>query len=262
LKQNDSWKTWLLVVALLIFAGVASAVVPFLLDQAGDTAKPDTERAETVITIDVEEYVIGDKLNEIGFIKKYIDGRRLTSWQAFGMLSGFTLVSIGGAGLVLALVSMLFSRQVSSVLSDEGYKAAQAKLTKRDQASVKSLMQERASSEPESGSRAYWPVVVTSSLVLLIVWVVGIVLGNSILEGATWSIANTTINVSTIVTATLLLIAGLVIVLITRQRGPGGIYGDSTDGMPVNWGIIWVIVSGMLTVGLGTGISVALQSGG
>jgi hypothetical protein len=43
-------------------------------------------------------------------------------------------------------------------------------------------------------------------------------------------------------------------------RKPEEINPEATDYQPVSWGWVWVIVSGLLIVGLGTGLAVTLFS--
>ena len=70
MSNRESWKTWAAVAALLIFAGVASAVVPLLLDQADDGASTtEAAREPWETTIDVSQLpFIGVVLVEIPFI--------------------------------------------------------------------------------------------------------------------------------------------------------------------------------------------------
>jgi len=82
LSKNESWKTWILVAALLIFAGLASATVPFLVDQLSASREAESETlAEshpTVTTVDVSQLpFIGEVLVEIPFIAANIQAYRL-----------------------------------------------------------------------------------------------------------------------------------------------------------------------------------------
>ena len=45
-------------------------------------------------------------------------------------------------------------------------------------------------------------------------------------------------------------------------RDPEDLESHESDLKPVNWGAIWVIVTGLLVVGIGTGLAIALSPAG
>lgn len=265
LKQSESLKTWGIVFVLLIFAGLASAVVPLIVDELGaGSSETESENADeaTAIILDVENMLLGDELMQITLIAEQINGRSLEVWQALAIISGIVLIAVGSLGLILTLVAIILSRMISTVYADEGFQKAQSELEKKQQALLKERQQNQPAVErDEPEARARGAAYVFSFIFLLFVWIVGLVLGANTLDGGTLQIGTFSLSASTLLNIVLVLVTLLALVLAARRQGAARLFSGKTENMPVNWGIIWVIVSGLLIVGLGTGAAIALTSG-
>ena len=64
-----------------------------------------------------------------------------------------------------------------------------------------------------------------------------------------------------VINGILILITIVVLVLTARARKPGALDNPENDNDPVNWGYIWILLSGLIIVGIGTGLAIALRSG-
>jgi Flp pilus assembly protein TadB len=266
LGKSESWKTWIIVIGLLIFAGLASAAWLWLSNQEST----ESERQEMVvesesepITIQVKDYVLGNDLLQLDFISKNVDGQQVDAGMAFLIISGIVIAVVGATGLLIALVTFFFNRGVTKVYGDESYQAATITLDQRQKTWIKDHQQEQpraAEVEPEQRSR--WSFLATSLLIIIIVWIAGLIAGFTLLKDTTWEIAGLEVSAATVVNLTLILTTIIILYAVARSHEPDELDGSTTDNQPVNWGTIWVILSGLLIVGAGTGAAIALRAAG
>lgn len=263
--MRKNWITWVIVAAALIFAGVASAVVPFLLDQADSNQQSEAivPSHPTVTTIDVSQLpFIGEVLVEIPFIAENIQGQPITLAQAFGIAFGVVLVSTGVVGILLTIPALLLSRLVTNVYADEDFQAKESELENRQQALLKEKQQAQPPVEATDPARlarykANSFIVLFLVLILVTSFTVTVVYFNE----TSWTIAGQEFSGALIINLLVLLFSLLVLYLVFRRRDPTEIDSEEQDSRPVNWGTIWVIVTGLLIVGIGTGLAIALTPG-
>jgi hypothetical protein len=264
LNRSESWKTWIIVAGLLIFAGIASATIPFLIDQLNNSDEPSTSREThpTVTTIDVSELpFIGEVLVEIPFIAENIQGLSITLLQAFGVIFGVVLVTVGAFGVLITLLVFIPSRWINNVYADKGYQEAQTELEERQKASLKNLQQEQPLAEPvEAERRIRWSAVTFGLIVVVLVWVTSVLLAFGLFQNETISIGGFDISAVALLSLVSVVVTIIVLYLALRRRDPTELETAESDNKPVNWGAIWVIVTGLLVVGIGTGLAIAFTS--
>ncbi|KPK13610.1 MAG: hypothetical protein AMJ56_01590 [Anaerolineae bacterium SG8_19] len=264
MNRSESWKTWIVVAGLLIFAGIASATIPFLIDQLNNSDEPSTSREThpTVTTIDVSELpFIGEVLVEIPFIAENIQGLSITLLQAFGVIFGVVLVTVGAFGVLITLLVFIPSRWINNVYADKGYQEAQTELEERQKASLKNLQQEQPLAEPvEAERRIRWSAVTFGLIVVVLVWVTSVLLAFGLFQNETISIGGFDISAVAFLSLVSVVVTIIVLYLALRRRDPTELETAESDNKPVNWGAIWVIVTGLLVVGIGTGLAIAFTS--
>lgn len=264
MNRSESWKTWIVVAGLLIFAGIASATIPFLIDQLNNSDEPSTSREThpTVTTIDVSELpFIGEVLVEIPFIAENIQGLSITLLQAFGVIFGVVLVTVGAFGVLITLLVFIPSRWINNVYADKGYQEAQTELEERQKASLKNLQQEQPLAEPvEAERRIRWSAVTFGLIVVVLVWVTSVLLAFGLFQNETISIGGFDISAVALLSLVSVVVTIIVLYLALRRRDPTELETAESDNKPVNWGAIWVIVTGLLVVGIGTGLAIAFTS--
>lgn len=264
MNRSESWKTWIVVAGLLIFAGIASATIPFLIDQLNNSDEPSTSREThpTVTTIDVSELpFIGEVLVEIPFIAENIQGLSITLLQAFGVIFGVVLVTVGAFGVLITLLVFIPSRWINNVYADKGYQEAQIELEERQKASLKNLQQEQPLAEPvEAERRIRWSAVTFGLIVVVLVWVTSVLLAFGLFQNETISIGGFDISAVALLSLVSVVVTIIVLYLALRRRDPTELETAESDNKPVNWGAIWVIVTGLLVVGIGTGLAIAFTS--
>ena len=265
MSNRESWKTWAALAALLIFAGLASAIVPILLDQA-DEGDSSTEVAREPLetTIDVSQLpFIGEVLVEIPFVAENIQGQTITALQAFGIAFGVVLVGVGAVGLLITLLTVLFDRLANGVYGDERYQEATVELQQREKARVKELQQGQPPSVgPEKKVRSRWSMGIYAFIFLLFVWIIGLAVGTVYFGDTEVEILGASISAATLLNLVLVLLTIVILYFALRRRDPEELENPASDSNPVNWGYIWIIVSGLLIVGIGAGAAMATRGGG
>ena len=261
MKRSDTWKTWIVIIGLLVFTGLATAGYLWF---SGKEETQSATQAEAVdretepITVSIGDYVLGDELLGIPFIKDSIEGVQLNPWLV--VIASFILVAllVGGMGTVLALISFFTSRQVAKVYADEEYQQSVAALSQHDKEVIKDLQETRpvvAAEEPER--RLRWSLIVTALMIITLVWVTGLIFGVAFLGDATWHIFGADVSVVTIINFALVAITIAIIGYTIRAHEPGELDSSKTDYNPVNWSYVWIIISGALILGIGAGLAIA-----
>lgn len=264
MNRSESWKTWIVVAGLLIFAGFASAIIPYLVDQLNNDDEPVTLREShpTATTVDVSELpFIGEVLVEIPFIAENIQGLPITLLQAFGMAFGVVLVAVGATGVLITLLVFLPSRWINNVYADEGFREAQTEFEQREKASLKDRQQVQPAAESiEAERRKGWSAMTLSLIIVVLVWVTSVLLAFGLFQNETISVGSLHISAVALLSLISVVITIVVLYLVFRRRDPTELETAESDNKPVNWGTLWVIVTGLLVVGIGTGLAIAFTA--
>jgi len=265
LSNRGSLKTWAVVAVVLIFAGLASAIVPFLLDQSGaeNASSEEVAREPLETTLDVSQLpFIGEVLVEIPFIADNIQGLPITALQAFGVILGAVLVGVGATGVLITVLVLVFDRFVSRVYAEEDYQTATTELQQREKDRIKQLQSDKPTpAGPEKEVRSRWSIGVYAFIFLLFVWIIGLMAGAVYLSDTAVEILGLSISGTAALNLVLGLFTIVILVLALRKRDPDELENPASDNNPINWGYIWVIVSGLLIVGLGAGAALVLRGG-
>jgi uncharacterized membrane protein (DUF485 family) len=263
LNIPDSWKNWIIAIGLLIFAGLASATWLWFSsqDSGSEGASAEVPAAEPLpVVIQFKDYVLGSDLLQIDAVSE-LDGTTITQGQVVIVAFIVTTVVVVGLGVILTLLSWFTSRQVTAVESDEDYLAAINVLNDRQKELVKELKGEQPTNQPQAAAkRAGWSWFATSLLIIILVWITGLILGVTFLDDVTWNIFGLEVNASSAVNLILILITAVILYVYVRRRDPTDLQSGKTDYQPINWGTVWIVVTGLLIVGIGTGLAVAMRS--
>jgi hypothetical protein len=262
LNRSDTWKTWAIVIGLLLFTAIASATWLWLSNQ--EESQPESQVAAVdegtePITISIGDYVLGKELLDIPFVSEYIEGRQLNPWLVVGV--SFVLLAglIGAMGLGLALLSLITSRQVSKVYADEDFQKSVAALNQRDIESLREIQESSPKvTTPAPQKRLRWSIVTTSFLILIMVWITGLVFGVAFFGDTAWEILGLEVSAVAVINLILVAITIIILALTIRAHEPGELDSSKTDYNPVNWNYVWIILSGALIVGIGAGLAIAM----
>jgi hypothetical protein len=263
--MRDSWKNWIIILGLLVFAGLASAGWLWLSEELSTGESKELQQVEeepVVITLDVQNALLGEDLMKIPFIRDNIDGLQLTASQAIILAAVVTVFGVGAIGVPLAILSVLLGRQSAKVYADESYQAHVTELENRKKAWLKEWNQEQPVSKEESPVQtSRWSKWATSIVILIFVWIGGLLLGNAIFQGEEVEIGGQLVNPVAILNLFLILLTVVTLVAVFRSNPAADPDSNVTDYRPVNWGWVWVVLSGVLIVGMGIGLAVAMRPG-
>lgn len=264
MNLRESWKTWILVAGLLIFAGIASATIPFLVEQLGNRDEPVSlrEASPTITTVEVSELpFIGEVLVEIPFIAENIQGLPITILQAFGVVFGVVLFAVGATGVLITLLVFIPSRWINNVYADEEYQESQNELVQRERA----ILKERQEVQPVAGSTEVekskqWSSFTLGLIIVILVWVTSVLLAFGLFQNETITIGSLEFNAVAFFSLISVVITIVILYLAFRRREPAELETAESENKPVNWGTLWVIVTGLIVVGIGTGLAIAFTA--
>jgi hypothetical protein len=264
--------TWLIIIGLILVGGLASAVWPAIsaqlnIGRAGELAAAEADPEPIVFNI--EDHLLGEEIMTLigdapqgvqDFVSNNINGREITYPVAIGI---FTALAVGGLialGLPLAIIYTRLESSAAAVQEDEEYKAAVSTLGKRQTAELKEKQQAKpARTEGDEASDRRGFAYTMAFLGIVVAWVVGTVIGHLILVESSDQITNPVGNA----TLAVVIIAVVGYFLYFRFiRKPEEIDPAESDYAPVSWGWVWVVVSGLLIVGVGAGLALNMINSG
>ena len=169
---------------------------------------------------------------------------------------------MGAVGLLITVLALLFDRLVKRVYSDEGYQESRAELQEREKARTKELQQGHPTAAgPKKETRSRWSMGVYAFIFLLFVWIGGLIVGAVYLSESEVDFFGLTMSAANAFNLVLVLLTIVILFLALRRRDPEELENPSSDNNPVDWGYIWVVVSGLLIVGIGAGAAWATRGG-
>lgn len=271
MDRNDNRTTWLIIIGLIVVGGLASAVWPTISAQlnvgrAGELAatRPEPEP----IVIEVEDHLLGEELLGLpvlgDFLSNNIDGLELSRPVAIGILVAVTVGSLVILGLPLAIIYTRLESSAVSIQEDESFKEAVSTLENRQKEELKERQKDspaRVEGDEVEDRRGF--AYTMAFMGIIFAWVVGTVIGHAAYGGDMIETDNGLVNPVSIVSLVVLIITLVGFFVYFRFiRKPEEIDPAETDYSPVTWGWIWVIVSGMLIVGVGVGLALNIMSSG
>jgi hypothetical protein len=181
----------------------------------------------------------------------------LTSAEALAILFGIVAALVIGTGVVLAFAYTLLDKQVTALSEDEEVQAQLAALNERDKEKMKQLSEARSVHPIPEHKMPRWSVLSTSLIILLFVVFFGMLINVTFVPEGQYEISGRLVNSSLPVVGGFLVVA--IALLIWRMR-PQSLDGfEATDSASIPWDFIWVLLSGLLVVGLGIGALVYLN---
>lgn len=186
------------------------------------------------------------------------DSVSLTGLQAAAVLGGIVVAVVVGAGVVLTFAYAQLSKQVTTVTESEEYQSQTAALAELDRAKTIKLRNNRTAGDVPEHKMPRWSVLSTSLLILLLV------LMSAMLINSTFVPSGEYLNDAGEIASSAMPIVGgsiliALLVLFLRMRPQALNRFEETDNDPIPWDAVWVILTGMLVVGLGIGFVVYLN---
>ena len=195
----------------------------------------------TPATVDVSRLV--SELGSMLGLNVSLGIEPINTWLFF---IGSTVVVIGSVVAVGALLAFLFklgSRMVTRTKESEEYQSAENELANRETAAIKQLSTDQPADPIPSHDRPVWSAISTIAIIVMFFVFAGITIAWNIdAEAAnlvTWAVGSSLVG----------LIIGLLMISPKRIEAI-----DSKDAEPIPWGSVWVVISGLVILGMGLGV--------
>lgn len=238
MNAKESVKNWIAIFVILVVTSLLAAAWPListLFQPTGSRVNALPPRIPNV-TLPFTDVTVN------GFV-------------AVLLLAAIVIGAVVGTGFVLRLLYVLLTRQVEAVKESKTYRAKAANLEKKEAEIIKALRNGRAGTPMPPHKLPRWSVVSTSLIVLLFTWTFSMILSNSLVpRGASIQIFGLSIGLATLIVVGLLLLALVILALWLRPQRLDAI--DTTDAGPIPWDAIWIILTGLIVVGIGLGLVV------
>jgi len=240
-----------IIVVLLLVVGAATVILPAIQEQiVGSTSNLDMalETENESLEIDLGGYLLGEELVQIEPLNDFLNGQEI---NPLILLVG-SLVLVGGAvvtfGLVLAVIMRLLDRTVANTYNDEGYREASKNLETREKEENKELAKTQPPTDIPDHVRPRSRAYTFIGLILFLVGIVALIVAESL---------NVDIQVEIFVVG-VTIVAALAAFLVIRPEqftDP-----EKENAATINWSTVWVLLSGLIFLGIGMGLLVAVRS--
>ena len=269
MKSFETLRTWLIIAALLLFTGAASLGWLALSERRAE-AFFETEQAfgadiglpfETdmdPVTIELEDYLLGEVLVGAPLIQR-LDGVQVNPLLLAAVLAAITVGGLVAMGLPLAFIYVRLDQETETTKEDPEFQEKWQALEQREKEELKERNERRPAGDGPSHDMPRYRIISTSVAILFFVILVGLALSDTFFPRGEIRIDGSVLNPALPVSAALTVITVLVLIGYYSRHVAAPDTGDEA-GIP--WGAIWVVISGLIFVGIGTGIMLALRSAG
>lgn len=265
MSRNETLRTGLAVLVILVLSGLVTAVWPLLTmptssGSGGVVVEPQTiELSLPSLTLPVVGGVGGDIV--------------LTSLQALGIMAAAIIFPVVVAGLVIGIVYRLLDRQATAVKQSETFQANLSTLEQREKERLSQLNNERKTHDVPEHEMPRWSMISTALTYLFFAILVALLINFSFFpdneldlgEGALYTIfdwlgagiGQGIVNSSSVILLLTLIIMAPILAWRLRPQQAEELQAVDHSGIP--WDSIIVIISGLIVVGLGIGFMLYLN---
>lgn len=244
MRTTESLKSWGAILLLVIIAGSAAVLWPVVADQLGGSSSRVEAEAET-IEISLPVTVLNS------------DSVSLTTLQAMGILLVVVVGAVVVTGVLLSFAYVRLAGQAAALTESEQYTAHVSALNEKQAAEISRLGADRTVAPVPDHKMPRWSVISNSLIVLLFVLLFGMLVNGTFVPESEYVVGGRMINSALPVAGGFVLAA--IALLLWRMRPKAIERVETTDYESIPWDSVWVIISGILVVGLGVGLLVYLN---
>lgn len=241
-------RTWGIVIALLLFSGIASVAWPFISQQLSGGSRVDIPAHSEKIHLSFPVTLPVLNSNEV----------ELGPALAIGILAGITIGGLVVVGGGIAFVTTFLDRLVTNTKQTADYKKGTAALDQKTNARVKAMRSQSPTKPIPSHQMPRWSVVSTSLIFILFMIFVSVAISDTfyphremIFFGSQIDPYNLFIPVSTVLT---------VLVLLGVFRRQVFVKSEKSESAGIPWDTIYLIFTGVVLVGIGIGLMLWLRT--
>lgn len=251
--NENRWATPVIIIVVLVASGFLTVLIPNVIRgiSGSSTAAPagvsipsEPIEAESV-TIEIERYLLGDVLvqNEAlgSYNSKDASERTHGSFRILGVLTALVIGGLAVFTVPIYLFVWLGDRFRTATFTDDDFKTKRKSLAKRVEEKDKAATKLSPSTEVPAHDRPHIQAWVTGVSTVCLAYILGYVLGEGISEGTGGTVANA-----------LAIISIPLSWFFFRPRIIAEI--NAGDYKEINYGFIWVVLSGAIMMGIGVGL--------
>ncbi|MBP6471612.1 MAG: hypothetical protein KA773_14295 [Chloroflexi bacterium] len=254
MNKTESLRNWLVILALLIVTGIATAVWPLLdlgISIGFGPTRPPVEQptvsfpVPALLTAQLGTEIV---LNSTDLFLAFI-----------GMLV-FTLVSIVVVGFILSFLVRQLEKSATAVANSDTYQNHVATLNKRQQEKMKAVRESHAAPHTPKEYIYHLDPISLSLIVLFFVALLGTLIYSELAPTGQFMLFGQTFTSS--LPILIILFAITIPLLIWRARREHLLAIPAKDSAAIPWDFIAVLVTGLLIVGVGLGFMLFINNVG
>ncbi|GAB4159460.1 MAG: hypothetical protein Fur0021_30400 [Candidatus Promineifilaceae bacterium] len=253
--NKNTLRNWGIVIALLIFSGIASVGWPVLRSQLGSSRGGPVRPPQPPLTISIPAPVSGlvpeSILNEEGQLE-------MNPLLAMGVLGALVVGGIVVVGGGLAFVYTRLDQGIVAAKETETFQTTLSNLDKREVERLKASRSQRPSKPTPSHVMPRWSVISTSLIFILFAVFVSTAISDSIYpEGVIITPSGSILN-----THALFILGGVVLtaVILGLLFRPQLLNVDQGETAGIPWDTIYVIITGAIFIVIGVGLVLWLNT--
>lgn len=256
LLNKNTLRNWGIVIALLIFSGIASVGWPVLRSQLGGGGGGPVRPPQPPLTISIPAPVSGlvpeSILNEEG----QLEVNPLLAMGVLGALVVGGIVVVGGG---LAFVYTRLDQGIVAAKETETFQTTLSNLDKREVERVKASRSQRPSKPIPPHVMPRWSVISTSLIFILFAVFVSTAISDSIYpEGVIITQSGSILNAHTLFILGGVILTAVILGLLFRPQLLNVVDQGEAAGIP--WDTIYVIITGAIFIVIGVGLVLWLNT--
>jgi uncharacterized membrane protein YeiB len=240
---------WAVVIAILLFSGFVAAIWPLVTSFGGGASSGITFEPETIIiTIPPLPLIPGLEGGQIIM---------LPSLVAFAIIAFLVTGAVVVFGLIISVLIIPLSKQVTKVNSSEKFQERNANLQQREEEKLAHKQEGRTAAASQQHDYSHWSVMATSMAILMFAVFLGLLFAATLFPSGQFTEQDQIINISGVVAGAFFLVTLFILLLRMNPRRLAAVDETDRDGIP--WDTIAIILLGVLVLGLGIGLVVFLN---
>jgi hypothetical protein len=258
LKSFETWRTWLVVVGLIIFGAVASVAWPAIVDSLNLGVNFGAGSGSGVGITAIEPIPLPAWISGLPGISALVDENgAINAFLVLGALTALLAGAIVTTGVVIGLILRLLDRQTRSVKADPQFQQNLTTLEQREKARLQALAREQPPTPLPPHDRPRWSRVATSLVILFFVFLASFAIADTLYPGGTMQLAGGgSVNAGLTLGAILTVFTLLILLWVVPRRSVAVAGGENR---PISWNMVWVVVTGLVFLGIGIGLTLAMR---
>lgn len=240
-------QNWVAIALILVAAALLTAVWPAITGLlSGDGGGVSFEVGVQTVVINLPFPIAGNTVLE------------LSSLAVVGILTVVVVVFVAGGGAALAGLYTLLFRTTEDVKESEAFQESRAALEAKEKERVSQLQEGRETRQPDEERQVAWSTISTTLIILFFTTLVGTLLARGFGVTGTQSFLGLSIGYTALIVVGLNVLAILIAAWMFRPQRISQV--SESDYEPIPWDSLWVILTGLIVVGIGAGIVIYLNT--